>query len=244
MPGWRSGTRCFGRYDDAARALALAEPIPEDPMTGGLGISIVIFQALPAKLRVYFAPPAGDAEADELAHRFLAKWRGRATADPRIRRIRMGRPRGPGGQRRAIATRPSTAAPRDGRVGPALPVPAGPAVVQRASRAIRVTMRWCASAKPASCGSAPKCSRSRLPRRRRRRHEADTAQSHGRVAAGRRDHGCGAGRQHPASGGRDRTGACDRAVRDHGRRDQPAQGQGRHHAQGRGLLRRGAARTA
>ena len=71
----------FGRYDEAARALALAEPIPEDPMSGGLGISINVFQALPAKLRVLRA--TGRAmEADELAQRYLAKWRGQRPMTP------------------------------------------------------------------------------------------------------------------------------------------------------------------
>jgi hypothetical protein len=65
----------FGDFEEAARALALAEPIPEDPMTGGLGISINVFQALPAKLRVLRATGRAP-EADELAQRYLAKWRG------------------------------------------------------------------------------------------------------------------------------------------------------------------------
>jgi hypothetical protein len=65
----------LGNIDEAARALALAEPIPEDPMTGGLGISINVFQALPAKLRVLRATGRAS-EADELARRYLAKWRG------------------------------------------------------------------------------------------------------------------------------------------------------------------------
>jgi len=64
----------FGRYDEAARALALAEPIPEDPLSGGLGISINVFQAIPAKLRVLRAT-GREAEANELAQKYLAKWR-------------------------------------------------------------------------------------------------------------------------------------------------------------------------
>lgn len=64
----------LGRYEEAARALALAEPIPEDPMSGGLGISINVFQAIPAKLRVYRATGRG-AEANDLAQQYLAKWR-------------------------------------------------------------------------------------------------------------------------------------------------------------------------
>jgi TolB-like protein/tetratricopeptide (TPR) repeat protein len=64
----------FGRYDEAARALALAEPIPEDPLSGGLGISINVFQAIPAKLRVLRAT-GREAEANELAQEYLAKWR-------------------------------------------------------------------------------------------------------------------------------------------------------------------------
>jgi hypothetical protein len=65
----------FGNFGEAARALALAEPIPEDPITGGLGISINVFQALPAKLRVLRATGRAT-EADELAQRYLAQWRG------------------------------------------------------------------------------------------------------------------------------------------------------------------------
>jgi len=65
----------FDRYDEAARALALAEPIPEDPLSGGLGISINVFQALPAKLRVLRAT-GREAEANDLAQQYLAKWRG------------------------------------------------------------------------------------------------------------------------------------------------------------------------
>jgi len=65
----------LGRYEEAARALELAEPIPDEPNSGGLGISIEVFQALPAKMRVYRAT-GRDAEADELAQRYLAKWRG------------------------------------------------------------------------------------------------------------------------------------------------------------------------
>ena len=64
----------FDRYDEAARALALAEPIPEDPLSGGLGISINVFQALPAKLRVLRAT-GREAEANDLAQQYLAKWR-------------------------------------------------------------------------------------------------------------------------------------------------------------------------
>jgi TolB-like protein len=71
----------FGDFEEAARALALAEPIPEDPMTGGLGISINVFQALPAKLRVLRATGRA-AEADELARRYLAKWRDQQTRPP------------------------------------------------------------------------------------------------------------------------------------------------------------------
>ena len=71
----------FGRYDEAARALALAEPIPEEPNSGGLGVSIDLFQALPAKLRVYRAT-GRDAEADELSQRFLAKWRAARPKNP------------------------------------------------------------------------------------------------------------------------------------------------------------------
>ena len=71
----------FGRFDEAARALVLAEPIPEEPNSGGLGISIVMFQALPAKLRVYRAT-GRDAEAGELAQRFLMKWRAARPQNP------------------------------------------------------------------------------------------------------------------------------------------------------------------
>jgi TolB-like protein/tetratricopeptide (TPR) repeat protein len=71
----------FGRYDEAAPALALAEPIPEEPQTGGLGSSIVTFQALPAKLRVLRAT-GRQAEADELASHYLAKWRDSLRANP------------------------------------------------------------------------------------------------------------------------------------------------------------------
>jgi TolB-like protein len=69
----------FGRFEEAAAALALAEPIPEQPLTGGLGSAIVAFQALPAKLRVLRAT-GRQAEADELAQHFLAKWRGMRAA--------------------------------------------------------------------------------------------------------------------------------------------------------------------
>lgn len=70
----------FGRFEEAAPALALAEPIPELPLTGGLGSAIVSFQALPAKLRVLRAT-GRHAEADELAQHFLAKWRGMRAAE-------------------------------------------------------------------------------------------------------------------------------------------------------------------
>ena len=71
----------LGRYDEAARTLALAEPIPEDPMTGGLGISINVFQAIPAKLRVLRAT-GREAEANDLAQQYLAKWRGLRPQSP------------------------------------------------------------------------------------------------------------------------------------------------------------------
>jgi len=71
MAFWHSA---FGNFDEAARALALAEPIPEQPYSGGLGVSIEVFQALPAKLRIYRAT-GRTGEADELARRYLAKWR-------------------------------------------------------------------------------------------------------------------------------------------------------------------------
>jgi tetratricopeptide (TPR) repeat protein len=69
----------FGRYEEAARALALAEP--DEFGGGGLGASIVTFQALPAMLRVYRASGRA-AEADELAQRYLARWRSERPQDP------------------------------------------------------------------------------------------------------------------------------------------------------------------
>jgi TolB-like protein/tetratricopeptide (TPR) repeat protein len=71
----------FGHYDEAAEALKRAEPVPEIPAIGGLGSGIVIFQALPAMLRVYRAT-GRDAQADELAERYLAKWRSDRERDP------------------------------------------------------------------------------------------------------------------------------------------------------------------
>jgi hypothetical protein len=70
----------FGRYDEAAKALALVEPVREVE-GGGLGGSIVMFQALPAMLRVYRATGRA-AQADELAHRYLAKWRAERPRNP------------------------------------------------------------------------------------------------------------------------------------------------------------------
>lgn len=64
----------FGHYEEAARALAAAEPVPEMPEYGGLGASINMFQALPAMLRVHRATGRG-AEADALAKRYLDLWR-------------------------------------------------------------------------------------------------------------------------------------------------------------------------
>jgi TolB-like protein/tetratricopeptide (TPR) repeat protein len=64
----------FGDHDEAAGALAKAEPVPESPSIGGLGASIEFFQALPAMLRVYRATGRGS-QADDLANRYLAKWR-------------------------------------------------------------------------------------------------------------------------------------------------------------------------
>jgi len=71
----------FGRYDEAARALAIAEPIPERPTVGGLGSSVRNTQALPALLRVYRA--TGRAEnADTIAKRYLAEWRAERPKGP------------------------------------------------------------------------------------------------------------------------------------------------------------------
>ena len=50
-------------------------------MTGGLGSSINIFQAIPAKLRVLRAT-GRDAEANELAQQYLSKWRGSRPQTP------------------------------------------------------------------------------------------------------------------------------------------------------------------
>jgi TolB-like protein/Tfp pilus assembly protein PilF len=69
-----------GRYTEAARSLALAEPIPERPRAGGLGSAIVGTQALPALLRVYRAT-GREAEAREIADRWLARWRAERPAD-------------------------------------------------------------------------------------------------------------------------------------------------------------------
>jgi hypothetical protein len=69
----------FGRYEEAARALALAQP--DEAGGGGLGASIDTFQALPAMLRVYRATGRG-AEADGLARRYLARWRSERPQDP------------------------------------------------------------------------------------------------------------------------------------------------------------------
>jgi len=64
----------FGKYEEAARSLAIAEPIPERPTVGGLGSSIRNTQALPALLRVYRATGRAD-QAGEIAKRYLAEWR-------------------------------------------------------------------------------------------------------------------------------------------------------------------------
>jgi hypothetical protein len=71
----------FGHYDEAAQALAKAEPVPEWASIGGLGASIALFQALPAMLRVYRATGRAQ-EADELASRYLAEWRALYAQDP------------------------------------------------------------------------------------------------------------------------------------------------------------------
>jgi TolB-like protein/tetratricopeptide (TPR) repeat protein len=71
----------FGYYDEAAQALALAEPIPERHEHGGMGASIVVFQALPAMLRVY-RETGRAAEADALAQKYLDKWRAARPSDP------------------------------------------------------------------------------------------------------------------------------------------------------------------
>jgi len=71
----------LGNYDEAAKALAVAGPVPEAYEYGGLGASITVFQALPAMLRIYRAV-GRDAEADELAGRYLAKWRAGRPTDP------------------------------------------------------------------------------------------------------------------------------------------------------------------
>jgi hypothetical protein len=63
----------FGHYDEAARALAVVDPVL-DSEGGGLGASIGMFQALPAMLRVYRATGRA-AWADQLAQQYLAKWR-------------------------------------------------------------------------------------------------------------------------------------------------------------------------
>jgi hypothetical protein len=71
----------FGHFDEAAQALMLAEPIPERHEHGGMGASIVVFQALPAMLRVYRATGRA-AEADALAQQYLEKWRKERPSDP------------------------------------------------------------------------------------------------------------------------------------------------------------------
>jgi len=71
----------FGRYDEAARALAIAEPIPERPTVGGLGSSVRNTQALPALLRVYRATGRAD-QAGEIAKRYLAEWRAERPKSP------------------------------------------------------------------------------------------------------------------------------------------------------------------
>jgi TolB-like protein len=73
----------FEHYDEAAKALALAEPIPEQHEHGGMGAAIVVFQALPAMLRVYRATGRA-AEADALAQQYLEKWRKERPSDPGI----------------------------------------------------------------------------------------------------------------------------------------------------------------
>jgi hypothetical protein len=74
----------FGHFDEAAKALTLAEPIPERHEHGGMGASIDVFQALPAMLRVYRATGRA-AEADALAQQYLEKWRAERPSDPGIR---------------------------------------------------------------------------------------------------------------------------------------------------------------
>jgi tetratricopeptide (TPR) repeat protein len=71
----------FGQYEEAARSLAVAEPIPERPVVGGLGSSIRNTQALPALLRVYRATGRTD-PAGEIAKRYLAEWRAERPKSP------------------------------------------------------------------------------------------------------------------------------------------------------------------
>jgi hypothetical protein len=70
----------FGHFEEAAKALAKAEPVPEWASIGGLGASIAMFQAVPAMLRVYRAT-GRDRAADELASRYLAEWRAQYEQD-------------------------------------------------------------------------------------------------------------------------------------------------------------------
>jgi tetratricopeptide (TPR) repeat protein len=71
----------FGQYEEAARSLAIAEPIPERPTVGGLGSSIRNTQALPALLRVYRATGRAD-QAGQIANRYLAEWRAERPKSP------------------------------------------------------------------------------------------------------------------------------------------------------------------
>jgi hypothetical protein len=71
----------FEKYDAAAEALKRVEPVPEEATFGGMGSGIVMYQALPAALRVYRAT-GRTAQADELARHYLAKWRATRNEDP------------------------------------------------------------------------------------------------------------------------------------------------------------------